>query len=296
MLFGCQDKPFYKESKFLMGTVAEVICQNKEAIDLAFKEIERLDKLFNRFDSHSEISRLNKEGIYKVSRETLEIVKRSVEFSKISDGAFDITIGPIADLWKEKIKSKIADLPKEEQIKERLKFVGYDKIIIDEKNSVIRFSQKGVSLDLGGIAKGYAVDFVAKKIRSMGIKDFLIKIGGCIYASGKKRERNWRIGIQHPRKKEEFYDFVELKDKAIDTSGDYEQFFIFEGKRYSHIISPFTGYPVDNGIISVTVISKEATVSDFLSTAIFVLGKERGKELAEKFKDTEVKILTEEDI
>jgi len=279
-----------------MGTIAEVTCQNKEAIDLAFKEIERLDNFFNRFDPDSEISRLNKEGIYKVSKETLEIIKKSIEFSKLSDGAFDITIGPMADLWKERIKSKSLNLPKEEEIKEKLKFVGFDKVLNDEKDSLIRFKEKGVSIDLGGIAKGYTVDYVVRKIRSMGVKDFLIRIGGCVYASGKKGNRKWKVGVRHPRKERDFFNYLELRDKAIDTSGDYEQFFIYKGRRYHHIISPKTGYPVDNDIISVTVISPEATVADFLSTAVFVLGREKGKELLKNFKDTQAIILTEEDI
>jgi thiamine biosynthesis lipoprotein len=288
-------KPFIKNQSF-KDTTAEIICKDGNAIDIAFKEIERLERLLNRFDPNSEISRLSREGVYRVSKETLEIVKRSIEFSNLSDGAFDITIGAVADLWKEKIKSTSFSLPEKEEIKERLNFVGFDKVLIDEKNSIIKFSQKGLSLDLGGIAKGYAVDRVIERLKSMGIKDCLVRIGGSIYCLGKKGNRRWRVGIQHPREKTGFIDYVELENKAIDTSGDYEQFFIYEGRRYHHIISPKTGYPVNNGIVSVTVISPEAVISDFLSTAVFVLGEEKGRELAKKFKDTELIILTEKDI
>jgi len=221
-----------------MGTTAEIICQDKEAINIAFKEIERLEKLLNRFDPNSEISKLNRQGFYKVSEETLEIIKKSIEFSKISQAAFDITIGPLADLWKERIKSTSFSLPEEKEILERLKLVGSDYILIDEKKSIIKFTQKGISLDLGGIAKGYAVDCVVKKLKSKGIKNCLVRIGGNIYCLGKKGNRKWRIGIQHPRKPKRFFDFIDLEDKAIDTSGDYEQFRIFKGKRYSHIINP----------------------------------------------------------
>ena len=296
ILSGCQNKPFYKESRFLMGTTAEIICQDRHSLDIAFREIERLERLWNRYDPDSEISKLNKNGVSKVSKDTLEIIKKAIEFSKLSEGLFDITIGPLADLWKERIKSKVSRFPTEEEITERLRFIGFEKIIIDEEKSVIKFKDKGVSVDLGGIAQGYAVDKVVEKLRSLGVKDCLIRIGGCIYALGRKDKRDWRIGIQHPRNPHEFIDYVELRDKAIATSGDYEQFFIYEGKRYSHIINPKTGYPVDNEIISVTVISPQALISDFLSTAVFILGEEKGRELAKKFKDTKVIIFTEQDI
>jgi len=292
----CQSRPFYRESKFLMGTTAEVICQDKDAIRMAFSEIERLERLFNRFDPNSEISKLNREGRAEVSRETLDLIKRSLEFSKLTEGAFDITIGPLADLWKERIKSDPFSLPLDSEIRERLELVGSDYIIVDKKNSYIQLAKKGVSLDLGAVAKGYVVDCVTKKLRSAGIGDCLVRIGGSVYCLGKKNNRRWRVGIQHPRDPNEFVDYIELKDKAIDTSGDYEQFFIYEGKRYHHIISSKTGYPVDNQIVSVTVISPEATIADFLSTAIFVLGEEKGRKLAERFKDTEVIIFSEKDI
>ncbi len=279
-----------------MGTTAEVICQDKDAIRMAFSEIERLEKLFNRFDSNSEISKLNREGETEVSRETLDLIKRSLEFSKLTEGAFDITIGPLADLWKERIKSDPFSLPLDSEIRERIEFVSPDYIIVDEENSYIQLAKKGVSLDLGAVAKGYVIDCVIKKLRSAGIGDCLVRIGGSIYCLGKKNNRKWRTGIQHPRDPNEFVDYIELEDKAVDTSGDYEQFFIYESRRYHHIISPKTGYPVDNQIVSVTVISPEATIADFLSTAIFVLGREKGKELAERFKDTEVIIFTEKDI
>jgi thiamine biosynthesis lipoprotein len=181
-------------------------------------------------------------------------------------------------------------VPEEERIKNVLELVGTDKIILKELENVIEFSVSGMKIDLGAIAKGYAVDCAVKKLKENNIKNCLINAGGQIYALGDKFGLAWKIAIRNPRGKD-LIDYLVLKDKAVSTSGDYEQYFIKGKKRYAHIFNPKTGYPVDSGVVSATVIAQDGITADALSTAIFVLGKEKGQELAQKFPSVEVKIV-----
>lgn len=290
----CSSKPYYKETRFLMGTVVEIISQDMRANDLAFSEIKRIEKLLNKFDPHSEVSILNAYGLVKASPDTLRVIKISKEFNKLSDGGFDITVAPLVDLWKEAIKTKI--LPKETQIIQARQMLGSQNILIDEKKSAIKFLKKGMQIDLGAIAKGYAVDSAINKLKEQGVESALVNAGGNIYCLGKKYNRPWRIGLQHPRQMNKMTGYLDLSDQAVATSGDYQQYFIYQGKRYSHIIDPKTGYPVDNGVVCVTVIAGDATTADALSTSIFVLGKERSEVLAKIFPGVEVRIITKDEL
>lgn len=157
---------------------------------------------------------------------------------------------------------------------------------------MVEFIASGVKVDLGAIAKGYALDCALKKLKENNITSCLINIGGQIYCLGDRFGKPWKIAIQSPRGKD-FVDFLELKDAGVATSGDYEQYFVKDNARYSHILNPKTGYPANSGIISATVITNNNLVADALSTAIFVLGKEKGMELIKKFPGTKVKIIDE---
>lgn len=277
-----------------MGTFVEVISDDSKAAQIAFAEIKRLDELLSKFNPLSEISRLNKTGYLKVSPDTLMVVKKAKKFSQESGGAFDITVAPLVDIWKQAIHTK--QLPKENKIYLAKQLVASNDIIIDEENSSIKFLKKGMQIDLGGIAKGYAVDCAVKKLKSAGIKSCLINAGGNMFAIGKKGNRRWKIGIRHPRKPNKIIGYIFLEDNAIATSGDYEQYFMVSNQRLSHIVDPKTGYPANNNVSSVTVVSYDATTSDALSTAIFVLGKEKGIELTTKYKDTTAIVLTNNDL
>jgi thiamine biosynthesis lipoprotein len=160
---------------------------------------------------------------------------------------------------------------------------------------VVKFRILGMKIDLGAIAKGYTVDCAVRKLRESGIKNCLVNAGGQIYCLGDKFGRPWRIAIRNPRKSG-LWDYLELRNKAVSTSGDYEQYFTKGNKRYSHILNPKTGYPVDSGIISATVIADDGLTADALSTSIFVLGKEKGRELAQNFTDAKVEIIEEKDV
>lgn len=289
-LTGCQPKPLFKETRVLMGTFFEVTSPDSNAIRIAFEEIRRIDDLLSKYKPQSEVSRLNALGKLKVSKDTFFIIKRSVEFWKLSGAAFDITVAPLITLWG--FTDKKYTVPSAEQIKNTLRLVGSDKIILNEADNMIEFSVSGMKIDLGAIAKGYALDCAAKKLKENNIKSCLINAGGQVYCLGDKFGNPWRIAVKDPRH-DGVIDYLELKDRSASTSGDYEQYFIKDSKRYSHILDPKTGYPVNSGIISVTVIASDGLTADALSTAIFVLGKEKGEILAAKIPDSEVKIIEE---
>jgi thiamine biosynthesis lipoprotein len=276
-----------------MGTFVEVVSPDKEAPKIVFAEIRRIENLLSSYKPESEVSRLNAAGELKVSPETFWIIKRSCEFSRASAGAFDITVAPLVDLWG--FSNKNFRIPQEEEIKKVLLRVGWEKIVLQEKDNVVKFSLPGMKIDLGAIAKGYALDCAARKLKARGIKNCLINAGGQVYALGDKSGVPWRIGIRDPRKKE-IRETLKLKNRSASTSGDYEQFFIKDGGRYAHIIDPKTGRPARSGIISVTVIAPEATSADALSTAMFVLGKEKAQALAKRFSQTEIRICENKDI
>jgi thiamine biosynthesis lipoprotein len=277
----------------MMGTFVEVTSPDKNAANIVFSEIKRIESLLNKYNPDSQVSRLNKFGKLNASPDTFYIIKRAKEFWRMSDGAFDITVGPLMDVWG--FSDKKYRLPKEDEIKNTLALIGTDKIILHDDNNMIEFSLSGMKIDLGAIAKGYSVDCAVKKLKEFGIKSCLINAGGQVYALGDKFGRPWNIAIKDPRSKD-FMGYLELKNKSVATSGDYEQYFIQDNLRYTHILNPKTGYPADLGIISVTVIAPDGLTADALSTAIFVLGKEKGIELAKKFPDVKLRIIEKEDV
>lgn len=287
LLFGCQGRQLYKDSRVMMGTFVEVISTDKKAAAIAFAEIKRIEDLLSKYKPDSEISRLNKAGSLTASTETFYIIEKAKEFWQASDGAFDITVAPLVDLWG--FTEKKYYLPKEEEVKNTLNLVGSDKIILHNENNMIEFKTSGMKIDLGAIAKGYAVDCAVKKLKETGIKSCLINAGGQIYALGDKSGVPWKVAIQDPRKKG-FIDYLELRDTAVATSGDYEQYFLQDKQRYAHILNPKTGYPADSGVISVTVTAPDGLTADALATAIFVLGKVKGLKLAKEFPGVKVRI------
>ena len=290
---GCQSQHLYKDTRVMMGTFVEVTSSDKNAANIVFNEIKRIEGLLSKYKPDSEVSKLNKLGKLNASPETFYIIKKAKEFWQMSGGAFDITVGPLMDLWG--FTDKKYRLPTEDAIKNTLNFIGSDKIILHDDNNMIEFSLSGVKIDLGAIAKGYAVDCAVKKLKEFGIKSCLINAGGQVYGLGDKFGRPWNIAIKDPRG-EDLIAYLELKNRSTATSGDYEQYFIKGGLRYSHILNPKTGYPADSGIISVTVIAPDGLTADALSTAIFVLGKAKGSELAKRFPNVKLMITEKENV
>lgn len=231
------------------------------AIEEAFIEIERVEGIFSKFNNESEISKINRlagtEGI-NISPEVFGLIERAINYSRLTNGSFDITVEP-------------------------LKKGRYEKIFLDKNRSSIHFLEGDIKIDLGGIAKGYAVDKAKEILSSRGVSNALINIGGNIYALGNSpRKESWKIGIQNPGNKKGITYKLDLKDRAIATSGSYE--------RGSHIIDPASGKATE-GVASVTVIARSAEEADALSTAVFVMGKERGLELIKSLEDAEVLII-----
>jgi len=288
LLCGCREKKIHKDTQVLMGTFVQVISPEADAAGIAFKEIKRVEGLLSKYDSDSEISRLNRQGTLSASPETFFLVKRAREFSQKSGGAFDITVAPLVELWG--FKDKRYRIPGGDEIKSALRLVGADKIILQEANNVIKFKVPGMEVDLGGIAKGYAVDCAAAALKSAGIKSCLINAGGQVYCLGDNSGKPWNIAIQDPRK-DNFVEYLKLEDSAAATSGDYEQYFIKDGKRYAHIIDPRTGYPAASGISSVTVVGPEGLSADALATAVFVLGEKQSELLLKSFPEYKVKMI-----
>ncbi|MDD2680203.1 MAG: FAD:protein FMN transferase [Candidatus Omnitrophica bacterium] len=278
----------YRNKRLMMGTFVEVISPDLKASGIVFNEFKRIESLLSRYDPKSEISRLNESGSLKVSPETFYIIQKSKEFWSATNGAFDITTGVLTDLWG--FKDRRYCLPKEEEIKKALKLIGSDKIILQDIKSVVQFKLSGMKLDLGAIAKGYALDCAASKLKEAGIKSCLINAGGQVYCLGDKFSQPWRVAIKEARGKAS-NSYLELKDRCVATSGDYERCFFKNKKRYAHIFNPQTGYPAESGVISVSVIAADALSADALATAIFVLGKEKGEALARKFNNVHVSII-----
>jgi thiamine biosynthesis lipoprotein len=283
----------------VMGTFARAVVVAKDTdtaqkcIEAAFAEINKVDELMSDYKSDSEISLVNKnaaERPVQVGESTFEVLQRSVEFSKLTDGAFDITVGPLVDLFHAAKENQIA--PDREQIEKAKSKVGYEKLQLDQKNKTVLFTVEGMRLDLGGIAKGYAIDKAIEAMKKTGALGAMVDIGGDIRCFGipAKGKKHWLIGLQDPNLNTHSSDGLVLKIKiakgAVATSGDYQQFAIIEGKKYSHIIDRQTGTSIE-GLSSVTIIADNATDADALATAVSVMGAENGISLIEKLPNTE---------
>lgn len=282
-----------KRTEMIMGTLVEItaIPANEKAIKEAFNEMRRIDALMNIYREESEVSLLNREGEARVSKETLEVIKKSIEFSRLTGGAFDITCGPLVNLWKRAKKKK--KIPTTEEIKEVVSLVGYEKLVLE--GNWVRFKEKGMQIDLGGIAKGYAVDKAIEVLKKNGVRQALVNAGGDLYALGKASQgEKWQIGIQHPRQEGKILTIIKVKDGAVATSGDYQRYFMLEGKRFAHIVNPMTGWTVQDVPMSVTIIAPDAVSADALATGIFVLGPEEGMKLIEGLGGIEGMIVSEE--
>ncbi len=286
-LSGCQHRPLYKETRVMMGTFVEVVSADKRACGIAFEEMKRIENLLSKYLPGSEVSRLNKAGRLKVSFETFFIISKSVEFWKLTGGAFDITAAPLADLWG--FTGKNYAVPGEGEITRALSLVGSDKIILNTGDSVVEFRLPGMKVDLGAIAKGYALDCAVRRLKAAGVISCLINAGGQVYCLGDKYGEPWEVAVRDPRGPNASSS-MQLTDRSVATSGDYEQFFFQGKKRYAHIFDPTTGYPAESGIASVTVIAPDGVTADALATSIFVLGKEKAAALEKKFPGTEVRI------
>lgn len=259
------------------------------ALDSVKAELVRLEHKLSRFIPGSEISRINgsagKEAV-KISAETYAVLSEAIRFSEISLGLFDITVGPLVDLWDYKHAS---EAPGEARIRKVLPFIHNRGLELDSRAGTAGLRGARQSIDLGGIGKGYAGDRCMEILRENGVASAFISIGGNVSTLGSKPDGSpWRVGIRHPRQDGCLLGVVEVAGKAVVTSGDYERYFIDrEGKRRHHILNPATGYPAESGLISVTVVADSGMTADALSTLIFVAGMEKGLAYLEQFPGAE---------
>ncbi|MBN2190264.1 MAG: FAD:protein FMN transferase [Candidatus Aureabacteria bacterium] len=294
--FGCcrfSPAPVFRSDFMAMGTIVEIKVYEPgfdkqyviSAVQAAEAEIRRIDRLLSLYDEHSDIYRVNSHGFEQwvsVSPETIEILEYAKLLCEKTGGALDVAAGNLFELWGFGIKRGM-EIPPESKISENLRAAGFKNVIIDKKNGRIRLKNSLVRIDLGSIAKGYAVDAAAKKMEEHNLLNVLVNAGGDIYCGGTNgKQAGWLIGVRNPRKTGESAAAAIIRDKAIVTSGDYENFFLREGKRYSHIIDPRTGRPVSNNVISVTIIGPDARTADALATAVMVAGVEEGMKIVER--------------
>jgi thiamine biosynthesis lipoprotein len=269
----------------------------KEKIDRRLAEI---NQSMSTYKKDSEISRFNdfktlNQG-FQVSNDFYQVMKIAQEIFKLCEGAWDGTVHPLVDLWGFGPTERKRALPAQQAIAELLSEIGFENILILDGGELVK-KRRPVTLDLSSIAKGYGVDQVADVIRKEGFQNYLVEIGGEVFASGYRADgKLWRIGINRPKTDaaiNDVYEIVDLHDKAFATSGDYRNFFFIDGKRYSHIIDPRTGYPVSNGVVSVTIIADTCTFADGLATGIMVMGVEKGLALINRLEETEGLIIIE---
>ena len=250
----------------------------RAAMGEAFDEVSRIERLMTTWRDDSDISRLNAAaGVQpvKVSPETLECVERSLEYSRLSHGAFDVTFYAMKGLWKfdQDLEAK---LPDPAEVKRRIRLIDWRKLIVDKQAGTLFLKEKGMQVNLGGIAKGYAVDRATAILRRHGFKDAIVQAGGDLMLSGSKGGAPWVAGIRDPRApRDVYFARAPIVDHAFSTAGDYERFYFVAGKRYHHIIDPRTGYPA-TAARSVTIYAPDATTADGLDDAVLIMGPEKG--------------------
>lgn len=302
MFTGCSstkqlESPLSRTELF-MGTVITVTLYDKgseKVLDKAFEKVKQIEELVSINDGETEVTAVNNNaGIspVKVSQDTYNIVKTGLDYSKKSYGSFDVSIGPLVKLWS--IGLPEAKVPTKEEIDTVLPNVDYNGVELNDEEQTIFLEKEGMMLDLGAVAKGYTADKISEVLTEEGVESAIIDLGGNIFALGKKNnEKLWRIGIQDPLlERGETLGVIQVENKSIVTSGIYERFIERDGVKYHHILSPSTGYPYENEIAGVSIISDKSIDGDCLSTLIFSLGVEEGLEFIEAMAGVDAIFIT----
>ena len=284
----------------LMGSKFEITLVDKDSlsaeknIDKSVSEIRRIENLISEWNPETQISEVNRNaGIkpVKVDAEVFALTEKGIYFSQLTDGAFDISIVAMDKIWK--FDDSMNELPSEESIRNSIKNVGYQNIILDKTNSTIFLKNKGMKIGFGSIGKGYAADKTRELMKSFGVKAGIINASGDLSTWGTQPDGTpWAIGINNPFRDDTIAAVLYLKENAVTTSGSYEKYAEINGKRYSHIMNPKTGYP-STGLTSVTVVGPNATMANGFSTSIMVLGRKKGLKLIKKFPDYQYLLITD---
>ncbi len=287
-----EQKPISRTGEALNTSVSISIYDSADTalLDESFQVINKYEKMLSRTDKDSEIYALNEKGEADVSPETLELLNTGLEYSKKTHGKFTIAIEPLSALWN--FSSDTPKVPAEGDIKEAVKHVDYKGIVIDGNH--VTLTDKASGVDLGAVAKGYIADKVKEYLLGKGVKSALINLGGNILLVGSKPTgEDFAVGLQNPfGDRNDYKDIVKTKDVSIVTSGTYERNFTENGKTYHHILNPSTGYPYDNGLVAVSIISPTSVEGDTLSTSCFVLGLEEGMKLIDSLPDVHAVFVT----
>lgn len=294
------DEPI-SATAFKLNTVVTVNIYDsadKKLLDEVMELCDQYEKLFSRTLSSSEIFQLNNQtlkqenGAFILSSETTELISKGLYYGSLSDGAFDIAIAPISSLWD--FTSEEKKVPADEAIQAALPLVNYEDVSIE--GNKLTFAKEGMGLDLGAIAKGYIADKMKEFLVSKGVKSATINLGGNVLCIGKKPDNTpFRIGIQKPfADRSETIAVLDIEDKSVVSSGIYERYFEKDGAFYHHILNPDTGYPYNNHLVSVTIISDQSVDGDGLSTSCFALGLDKGLELINSLPDVHAVFITDD--
>ncbi len=301
LLTSCSDDSSVKpvrRTQFIMGTLVEITVAHPDtnvvhfAASKAFDEMKRVEAMMSTYLPDSEVSKINnaagKEAV-SVSPELLKVIEEGIRWGEKSEGLFDITIHPLVELWDFDGEGK--SVPNPEALEEALGLVNFRDVRIT--GNKVLLTREDMAMNLGGIAKGYAVDRAIDILRGL-VPNGIINAGGDLYAFGQREpDHPWVIGLQHPRKPQEVLASFALQNRGVATSGDYQRYFMEKGKRFHHILNPETGMPSE-GPISVTVVADSVMEADALSTAVFVMGEERGLDWIESLEQAEAMLIVED--
>jgi len=284
-----------ESSAFMMNTLVKMRAHGEnaqKAVSESMNRVREIEDLMSKTIETSDIYKLNNSSGDKIdiALDTKLVLEKALYYSELTEGKFDPTIGVLVDLWG--IGTDDPYLPSQTEIENALQYVDYNKLDLHENSAEV---ENGVKIDLGGIAKGYAADEVKKTAEEFGVESAFVNLGGNVLVIGKKPDgSSWRVGIQDPRRgRGNVMAVIEAEDKTIVTSGNYERFFEKDDKIYHHILNPDTGYPAENGLLSVSIISEDSFDADALSTSIYILGLEKGLKFIESQENTEVMFITD---
>ncbi|MBQ4531043.1 MAG: FAD:protein FMN transferase [Lachnospiraceae bacterium] len=298
LLCGCSLEHDYSEQGIFFDTLVSINIygtKDKTVMEDCLILCEEYEQKFSRTIDTSEISKLNsaKGQWVELSEDTVGLIEEAIEYSEMTEGAFDITVAPLTELWH--VNDNEGMIPSKEEIEKAKSHINYKLIEID--GNKVRLKDKEAQIDLGGIAKGYIADKLKALMMERGVKSAMINLGGNIAVIGTKKDgNNWNVGIQKPfADRNEVIGSVSVQDKTIVSSGIYERYFEYKGEIYHHILDPYTGYPTDSDLGAVTIIGESSAIADALSTSCILLGSEKGMELIESIPEVEAVFITRDE-
>lgn len=306
-LIGCSQKQTassntpLKRTEVLMGTTVSVALydhQDEAILDEVFDLVKTLENELSLNKESTLLTDLNAssgKGPHKVNDILFDIIQKGLYYSDLTHGSFDVSVGPLVKLWS--IGLPEARVPSDEEIQAVLPLINYENIVLDEADSTIFLTEPHMQIDLGGIAKGYTADAIAKLLIDRGVEHALIDLGGNVYALGTKVDgSSWKIGIQDPfESRNNIVGYISIANQSIVTSGIYERYLEADGKKYHHILNPDTGYPFDNEIAGITIVSDASIDGDALSTSVFSKGLEEGLEFVKSLPNIDAIFITKDE-